>query len=130
MTVIAIAFCLLVVVLAGIGVLSPPRFLDLVRRMTSLQGFYIHAIARIAFGASLYLAAPSSRLPTFVEVTAIVLVVSGVVTPFFSHNRYRQVIEWWSAGGESYIRIWAGGAVVFVLLIAYLLLPENLGSWR
>ena len=123
MTVTAVAFCLTIVVLAGIGVFSPPRFLDFVRRMTSLQGFYVLAIARIAFGAALYLAAPSSRLPTVVEIT--VLVVSGVVTPFFSHSRYRQVIEWWSAGGESYIRIWAGCAAVFALLLAYLLVPGN-----
>jgi len=124
MTTLAIVFCLFVALFAGIGIFSPPRFLDIVKRLTSLQGFYIIAILRIAFGATLYLAAAASRLPTFVEITGIVVFVSGIVTPFFSHARYRKVIEWWSAGGEMYIRIWAGCATLFVLLLAYILLPH------
>ena len=108
---------------AGTGVVSPPTFLSLVRRLTSLQGFYIVAILRIAFGAVLYLAAPTSQMPTLIEVTGIVVFVSGVVTPFFSHRRYRKIIEWWSAGGDTYIRIWAACAIVFALLLAWLLLP-------
>lgn len=123
MTALAIIFCLFIASLAGLGVVSPPMFLDIVRRLTSLQGFYLLAILRIAFGAVLYLAAPESRLPGLIEVAGIVIVVSGVITPFFSHARYRKVIEWWSAGGESYIRIWAACSIVFALLLGFVLLP-------
>ena len=88
-----------------------------------MQGFYIIAILRIGFGAVLYVAAPSSQAPRVIEVTGIVVFVSGVVTPFFSHRRYRKIIEWWSAGGDAYIRIWAACAVVFALVLAWLLMP-------
>ena len=126
MTFIGIIFCLAVVLIAGTGVVSPPAFLAIVRRLTSLQGFYLLAILRIAFGAVLYLAAPVSQMPTLIEVTGIVVFVSGVVTPFFSHRRYRKVIEWWSGGGDSYIRVWAGCTIVFALLLAWVLLPKDL----
>ena len=48
MTFIGIIFCLAIVLLAGTGVVSPPAFLTIVRRLTSLQGFYLLAILRIA----------------------------------------------------------------------------------
>ena len=124
MTVIALCFCVLVVGLAAAGVFAPQRFLDLVRRLTTPQGFYILGILRIAFGAALYVAAPASRLPLVIEVTGIVLVVSGVVTPFFSHSRYRKIIEWWSAGGTLYVRVWAACAAVFGALLAYVLMSK------
>ena len=125
MTVLAILFCLGIVLLGGVGALSPPAFLAIVRRLTSLQGFYILAILRIAFGALLYLAAPVSQMPTLIEVTGIVLFVSGVVTPFFSHRRYRKVIEWWSGGGDLYVRVWAGCSIVFALLLGWVLVPRD-----
>ncbi len=125
MTFLAIVFCIGIAVLAGIGVFSPPAFLGIVRRLTSLQGFYILATLRIAFGALLYLAAPESQMPRLIEITGIIVVVSGIVTPFFSHRRYRKVIEWWSAGGDAYIRVWAACAIVFALLLAWLLMPQS-----
>ena len=48
MVAIALLFCLLVLALGALGLFWPPRFLDLVRRLTSLQGFYILAVLRIA----------------------------------------------------------------------------------
>ena len=125
MTFIGIIFCLAIVLLAGTGIVSPPAFLTMVRRLTSLQGFYLIAILRIAFGAVLYVAAPASQMPTLIEVTGIVVFVSGVVTPFFNHRRYRQIIEWWSGGGDLYIRVWAGCAVIFALLLAWILVPAG-----
>ena len=126
MAVIALLFCLLVLALGVTGLFWPPKFIDLVRRLTTLQGFYILAVLRIAFGAAVLLAAPASRAPTFLEVLGIVLIASGIVTPFFTHTRYRKVIEWWSAGGTLYIRIWAGCAAVFALLLAYAIVPPEL----
>lgn len=123
MTIIAIGFCLLVAALGVLGVFRPLRFLELVRGLTSLQGFYVIAILRIAFGSALYLAAPASRMPVFLQVVAIMLVVSGIVTPLFSHQRYRKVIEWWSAGGTAYVRIWAGSTFLFALFLMLAILP-------
>jgi hypothetical protein len=121
--VIAIVFCIAVAALGATGLIAPARFLDVVRRITSLEGFYLLAVARIAFGAVLYLVAEESKQPLVVEVLGIVLVASGIVTPFFSHTRYRKVVEWWSAGGDLYVRIWAGCAMLFAILLMYIVLP-------
>ena len=51
--------------------------------------------------------------------------VSGVITPIFNHRRYRKVVEWWSGGGDLYVRVWAGCSVIFVLLLAWVLVPAN-----
>jgi hypothetical protein len=126
MTAVAIVFCVITAVLGCLGLFSPPRFLDLIRRLTTLQGFYVLAVMRIAFGAALFLAAPDSRLPKILEIFAIVLIASGIVTPYFTHTRYRKVVEWWAAGGTLYVRIWAGCACLFALLLAYAILPPGL----
>jgi hypothetical protein len=126
MTVIAIGFCLFVVFLGILGLTAPSRFLDLVRRLTSLQGFYLIAVMRIAFGATLYTSAPTSKAPMIVQIIGVVLVASGIVTPFFSHTRYRKVIEWWSAGGDLYVQIWAACTAVFATLLAYIVIPNSL----
>ena len=99
MTAVAVGLCLFVAALGAVGVLSPCRFLALVRSLTSLQGFYAIAVFRIAFGAALYLAATQSRAPMLLRLFAILLIVSAIATPMFGHTRYRQVIDWWSAGG-------------------------------
>lgn len=125
MLTIALAFCLFVAFLGILGVASPARFMDLIRRLTSIQGFYVIAVSRIAFGAVLYLVAERSKEPLVVEVLGIVLVVSGIVTPFFGHEKYRKVVEWWSAGGDKYIRVWAGCTAVFAGVVAYVLIPAS-----
>ena len=125
MRIVAIAFC---VFMAGIGLLGmfhPTRFLDFVRNLTSLQGFYVLAILRIAFGAALFIVAPASRAPLFLQVLSLVLIASGIVTPYFTHTRYRKVIEWWSAGGIAYIRVWSGCVFLFAILLAYAILPAG-----
>ncbi len=125
MTALAIGLCLLVAALGAIGVASPPRFLALIRSLTSLQGFYAIAVFRVAFGATLYLASSDARAPLLLRVLAILLIASAVATPIFSHARYRQVIDWWAAGGTLYVRIWTGCAIVLALLLIFALLPAS-----
>lgn len=126
MTAVAIIFCVITAALGCLGLFSPPHFLDLIRRLTTIQGFYVLAVMRIAFGAVLFLAAPDSRMPKILEIFAIVLIASGIVTPYFTHTRYRKVVEWWAAGGTLYVRIWAGCAFLFALLLGYVILPPGL----
>ena len=123
MTAVAIGLCLFVAGLGALGVASPPRFLAFIRSLTSLQGFYAIAVFRIAFGATLYLAAEESRAPVLLRLFAILLIASAVVTPIFGHARYRQLIDWWSAGGALYLRIWAGCTVLLAVMLVLALLP-------
>ena len=125
MTIIAVGFCLLIAYLGALGLFWPLRFLELVRRLTTLQGFYLIAVLRIAFGAALYLAAPSSKAPGLMQVIGVVVFVSGLITPFFNHTRYRKVVEWWSGGGALYVRVWAGCALIFALVLAYGFVPAS-----
>ena len=125
MTLISLTFCLFIASLGGLGVVSPSRFLAIVRRVATLERFYTIAILRIAFGAVLYLAAATSRAPALLQIIGVVAVVAGIFTPFFGHARYRKVVAWWSAGGTVYIRIWAACTMVFGLLLAYVVFPPG-----
>ena len=121
---LAICFCLLVAALGALGVVAPSRFVVLLRRLTRLEGYYQLAVLRIAFGAALYLAAPGSRAPTLLQVLGIISIVAGTVTPFFGHQRYREVVDWWSSGGDLYIRVWCGCTLVLGLTLAYAAMPR------
>ena len=123
MTAVAIGLCLFVAALGAMGVASPPRFLALIRSLTSLQGLYAIAVFRIALGSALYIAAPDSRAPLLLRVFSVLLVASALATPFFGHSRYRQLIDWWSAGGPLYVRVWAGGTLILAVLLILALLP-------
>jgi len=123
MSVLAISLCLFIAAFAVFGVISPDGFLQAVRRLTSLRGLYFTALFRLAFGVVLFLSASASRAPHLVEVIAAILIVSGVLTPLLSHERYRKIVDWWSSGGRLYVRVWAACAASLLGLLALVLLP-------
>ena len=47
----------------------------------------------------------------------------GVVTLFFGLERFRSLLDWWSAQGSAFIRGWAVLALVFGLSLAYAIVP-------
>jgi hypothetical protein len=123
MAILAVALCLLIAALGGLGVIAPERLLDTVRRFQSPAGLYAAAAIRVVLGAALFLAADTSRSPEVIRGLGIFVFVAGLVTPFFGVERYRALLDWWSARGEVFVRAWAAFAVAFGLGLAYLVLP-------
>ena len=68
-----------------------------------------------ALGA-LGIASPSRLL-------GVVIIVIGGITPFFGLERFRRLLDWWSAQGSAFVRGWAVLALLFGLSLAYALVP-------
>jgi len=126
MTVIAFILSLMVVAFGALGVISPRRLLAFVQRFETPAGLYSAAAFRLVLGLTLLFAAPDSRAPDIIRIIGIIIVVAGLITPLIGIERFRHLLAWWSWWSEqkpSFMRAWAGLALVFGMFIAYAVLP-------
>jgi hypothetical protein len=119
MAIVALVFSLFVAALGALGIVSPMGLLSIIRQFQRPAGLYAAAILRVIIGVVLFLAAPTSRFPEVVRILGIIIFVSGLITPLFGFERFRRLLNWWSARGPAFIRVWAGCALAFGLLLAY-----------
>jgi hypothetical protein len=122
-TLVAFGISLLIAALGGLGIVSPPRLLGVVRRFQTPAGLFAATALRLVLGAALFLAAPASRAPETVRIVGMIVFVAGLITPFFGVERFGRLLDWWSALGPAVIRTWASFALVFGLLLAYAVAP-------
>ncbi len=123
MRLVAIVLGLAIVALGAVGIASPPRLLGIVGLLQTRAGLYLAAVVRLVLGAALFLSAADSRAPEVLRVLGVVIVVAGLITPFFGLERYRRLLDWWSARGPTFVRVWAVFAAAFGLGLVYALLP-------
>ena len=122
---IAIALCLLVAGLGAIGVVEPGALRGIARNFQTPSGLYAAAAFRVVLGGALVLAAPTSRAPRAIRAVGILILVAGLITPFFGLDRFRSLVAWWSAQGPTATRVWAGVALAFGCFVVYALLPQS-----
>lgn len=122
---VAMALCVVLAGLGAIGVVSPDALLGIARRFQTPSGLYAGAVIRLVLGGTLFLAAPASRAPRAIRAIGIVIVVAGLVTPFFGLERFRGILEWWPAQGTVFMRVWAGVVLAFGCLLAYTVVPKR-----
>ena len=123
MTLVALIICLLTAAFGALGIVSPSRLLGLVRRLQTPMGLYFAAGIRVLLGVALLFAAPTSRAPGLIYIVGVFIIVIGVITPFFGLERFRSLLDWWSAQGSAFVRGWAVLALLFGLSLAYALVP-------
>jgi hypothetical protein len=123
MAYVALILSLFVAALGGIGIVSPKRLLNIARQFQSQAGLYAAAILRIVLGVALFFAAPASRSPEVVRIVGIISFVSGFFTPLFGLERFRRILNWWSARPPAFQRVWAAFALAFGLFLAYAVAP-------
>jgi hypothetical protein len=109
-------------ILVAIGVataLAPDVVIALSRKLVSPLGIYVAAAVRCAIGLALFLAARGSRAPAVLRTIGVVLVLAGIVFPFFGVESSKARIEW-EADHLLFLRlegllfIW-GGFVIYKL---------------
>jgi hypothetical protein len=119
MNFIAYILSLFIAALGALGMISPMKLLNIVRRFQSPAGIFAAAAFRILLGVALFFAAPASRAPELIRILGIIIVVVGLITPLFGLERFRRLLNWWSARKPAFMRMWAGFALAFGLFLAY-----------
>jgi hypothetical protein len=102
-----------------VGVVVPSLLLEFGRSLLTPTALYIVAALRIGIGVVLVRIAPVSRTPKGLRVLGILIIIAGLLTPFFGVERSRAILDWWSSQGPSFMRVCAGVAVAFGLFIVY-----------
>jgi hypothetical protein len=123
MTLVAVIICLLTAAFGALGIASPSRLLGVVRYFQTPMGLYFAAAIRVLLGVALLFAAPTSRAPGLIYIVGVVIIVIGVITLFFGLERFRRLLDWWSAQGTAFVRGWAVLALLFGLSLAYAIVP-------
>lgn len=123
MTLVALVLSVFIAALGALGVASPSRLLGVVRSFQTPAGLYFAAALRVVLGVALFFAAPASRAPELIRILGVVIFVGGLITPLFGLERFRRLLDWWSARGSAFIRAWAAFALAFGFLLAHAVLP-------
>jgi len=101
------------------GLAVPDLLLALLRAIQTPPVIYLAAVVRVAFGIILVLAAPASRTPLALRALGALIVVGGLISPFYGEQFGHAMLDWWQAGGPPLIRAWAGFSLVLGVLILW-----------
>jgi len=105
------------------GVLVPARLAEFVTRFGSKGGLWFAAGIRLVFGLALWFAAPASRAPLLLQLLGFAALVAAVVLPFMGVDRFKRLIDWWTALSPNAMRFNSLFAVAVGAVILWALLP-------
>jgi hypothetical protein len=127
MTLAARLIGLCICALGIVAIAAPELPLNAVRyfQASSAILLYLAAAIRIVFGVVLVRAAAASRVPMILRVLGSIIVISGLLTPFFGAWGAQTVFDWWSAGGPGLVRSCAGLVLVIGVFIVYAVTPAR-----
>ena len=104
------------------GFLAPARLADFVTRFGSQRGLWFAAGIRLVFGLALWFAAPASRAPLLLHVLGVLALIAALVLPFLGVERFKRLIDWWTALSPNAMRfnslfaVAVGGTILWALL--------------
>ena len=110
----------LVILVSAISFAVPDVKLSLERSTMTPTGLYAIAVLRIAIGLVFVFAAPASRAPRTLRVLGLVVIIAGLMTPWFGVTRAQATLNWVASAGPSLTRLDAcvgmamGGFLVYV----------------
>jgi hypothetical protein len=116
---LAAAMGMIIAVVGGVGVVAPSVLLEFGRSLQTPDTFYIVTGIRVVFGAILVWVAAGSRMPKIIGVIGVLIIVAGLLGPWFGLDRSQALLESWSSRGPVFMRTWAAVAMMFGLFIAY-----------
>ena len=113
---------LLMALIGLTGVFAPDRLMTISQYSVTPVWIYLAAALRIGIGLVLVRVAPVSHAPKTLRIFGVLAVIAGVITLFLGTERAQALLEWWSAQGPAFIRLWAGLPLVLGGFIAYAIL--------
>lgn len=117
LTLITSLMALAIAAMGVIGIAAPALLLEMARPLTAGTALYGVAVVRVVFGALLLLLASASRLPGTLRVIGFLIIVAGLLTPFFGIAA--GAFTWVSGQEQRLVRAVAILPVAFGLFIVY-----------
>ena len=112
------------IILGGVmSFLAPDLLLPLGRSMITPGGLYAIAAVRIVLGVIFVLSAPASRAPRTLRVLGAIVIIAGLITPWFGVTRSLAAINWWASAAPSLKRFTAGVAMALGGFLVYVFRP-------
>ena len=125
MKLLASATAFIIAAFGVLGVASPSLLLEFVRPLLTPGALYVVAAVRVAFGLVLWLAASAGRMPRTLRVLGVIILVAGLLTPFFGVERSQAIFNWWSGQPSWFMRAWASLAIIFGCFVIFALRPRG-----
>jgi hypothetical protein len=119
MKLLGLLVALFIALIGLIGVFAPDRLVTIHPFFVTPVGIYVAAALRIGIGLVLARVAPVSRAPKTLRIFGVLAVIAGVTTLFLGTERAQALLEWWSAQGPAFVRLWAGLPLVLGGFLVY-----------
>jgi len=119
MTLIAAFGGLVMAFFGGVAAVSPLGLVSMATGFASQRAIYAIAAVRVVIGVAFFVVAPSSRAPGFLHVLGVLVVIAGLITPFFSVQQFERVLSWWSQQPPPLARAWGAGAMALGLFVLW-----------
>jgi hypothetical protein len=123
--VLALLVGVLLITQGLLGIVAPDAFVGVVRFFQTSSMIYVAAVLRVAIGIVLLCAVTESRLPIFLRVFGILIVIGGVLTPFVGVQFAHTIIALWTSRGPGLVRLFAVVSLALGLLTVYAVTPRR-----
>jgi hypothetical protein len=117
MRLLGLAIGALVILASAITFAVPDLRLSLERSVITPVALYAIAALRITIGLVFVIGAKTSRAPRTIRVLGVIVIVAGLMTPWFGVDRARAVLNWFASAGPLLTRL---DAVVGMALGSFL----------
>ena len=98
---------------------APDLRLSLERSMMTPAGLYAITATRLAIGLVFVLAAPASRAPRTLRVLGLIVIIAGLMTPWFGVARSQAVLNWLATAGPLLMRVDAAAGMALGAFLVY-----------
>jgi hypothetical protein len=119
MRLLGLAIGALVILASAISFAVPDLRLSLERSVMTPAGLYAIAALRMAIGLVFVLAAPASRAPRTLRALGLIVIIAGLMTPWFGVARAQAVLNWLVTAGPLLMRFDAGVGMAFGGFLLY-----------
>src|SRR4051794_3806387 len=107
-------------IVAAISFAAPDLRLAVERSAMTVVGLWTIAVLRVALGLVFVLTAPASRAAWLLRALGLVMIIAGLLTPWFGVSRAQAVVDWLTNAGPLWMRLDAvvgmalGGFLVYM----------------
>jgi hypothetical protein len=105
MRLLGLAIGALVILASAITFAVPDLRLSFEGAVMTPAGLYAIAAVRIAIGLVFMVAAPASKAPRILRVLGAMVIIAGLVTPWFGVARAQEVLNWFASAGPLMMRL-------------------------